>query len=259
MTTHKDARLYTTRGYEKNFGVQAEPLRAVLQACQGVGWLETDYGAGWHGDGAGSNNIGAIQAGNPPCNPATSFLYTDTNPTNTGTNVPYQVCFRRYATPELGWADLVRVMYVKRPSVLEAAKTGDLYAVSEALYDTNYYRGFGATKAQRVAHHYAALRSAVNRAAVALSEKMPDGFDPLARVLKWSWLVPIPSRGEDVKRVQRIVGIDDDGWYGSKTAAKVKAFQIAYHGLQPDGVVGMDTWHAIQEAELAIAKQKLAA
>lgn len=55
------------------------------------------------------------------------------------------------------------------------------------------------------------------------------------------------SRGDDVKKVQRILGTDatgktlvEDGIYGSKTRGAVKAFQ-RQHKIKDDGVVGPDT------------------
>lgn len=49
------------------------------------------------------------------------------------------------------------------------------------------------------------------------------------------------SSGNDVKLIQRKLGIDDDGDFGNNTETKVKEWQKA-HGLEPDGKVGDDTW-----------------
>jgi peptidoglycan hydrolase-like protein with peptidoglycan-binding domain len=49
------------------------------------------------------------------------------------------------------------------------------------------------------------------------------------------------SRGDYVKMVQRRVGVIDDGIFGPKTEAAVKAFQKK-HGLNPDGIVGPKTF-----------------
>lgn len=49
------------------------------------------------------------------------------------------------------------------------------------------------------------------------------------------------SKGEDVKAIQRILGVDVDGSFGAKTEAAVKAYQKK-HGLQVDGRVGPETW-----------------
>lgn len=56
------------------------------------------------------------------------------------------------------------------------------------------------------------------------------------------------SRGDDVKRIQRVLGTTVDGDFGPRTEGLVKSFQIA-HGLTADGVVGPKTWAALLEAE----------
>jgi N-acetylmuramoyl-L-alanine amidase len=50
------------------------------------------------------------------------------------------------------------------------------------------------------------------------------------------------SRGKDVKRVQRAVGVRPDGIYGPVTKAAIKAYQRR-HGLAVDGIVGPETWN----------------
>lgn len=256
---HAQARTHVDAGFQQKFG--RPPTIVESQLVQGVGWLETNYGAGWKGAGKGSNNMGADQYGQPPCEPGKSFLYTDTNPTSGGGSVPYQICFRWYATPADGFAGLVNIVYVQKGKdapeaptknhhrgreMLAAAAAGSIHDASVALYDSTYYRGFGPTRDVRIANHYRALRTAVNLRAAALGEKMPNGFDPLVRVLKFNWL---PMRGEDVKRVQRVVGIKDDGWFGPGTKKKVFDFQSSIPGLLADGVVGLDTWEVVQEHE----------
>lgn len=52
------------------------------------------------------------------------------------------------------------------------------------------------------------------------------------------------SQGEQVKTVQRYLGLVDDGDFGPRTEAAVKAWQTA-NGLVADGVVGSKTWNAM--------------
>jgi peptidoglycan hydrolase-like protein with peptidoglycan-binding domain len=54
----------------------------------------------------------------------------------------------------------------------------------------------------------------------------------------------VGSYGEDVRVVQRIVGVTADGIFGNLTSAAVKAYQKA-HGLVADGIVGEKTWAAM--------------
>ena len=52
------------------------------------------------------------------------------------------------------------------------------------------------------------------------------------------------SKGNEVKQVQTLLGIEADGIFGRKTEAAVKAFQAA-NGLKADGIVGKQTWAAL--------------
>lgn len=58
------------------------------------------------------------------------------------------------------------------------------------------------------------------------------------------------SKGDDVKAVQRAVGVTDDGAYGAATEAAVRVYQRA-HGLTPDGIVGPAFWAALDLAKAA--------
>jgi len=53
--------------------------------------------------------------------------------------------------------------------------------------------------------------------------------------------ITIGDRGEDVKAVQKALGIVADGIYGPNTHRAIKKFQ-AKHGLVVDGIVGPITW-----------------
>ncbi|MCL6571775.1 MAG: peptidoglycan-binding protein, partial [Bacillus sp. (in: Bacteria)] len=57
-------------------------------------------------------------------------------------------------------------------------------------------------------------------------------------------LIKEGSRGLNVQRVQRVVGVNPDGIFGAKTKAAVKAYQ-SRHGLVADGIVGPATWSVL--------------
>lgn len=52
------------------------------------------------------------------------------------------------------------------------------------------------------------------------------------------------ASGDLVKTIQRAVGVSDDGDFGPRTEAAVRAFQ-RQRGLVPDGIVGPASWKAI--------------
>lgn len=54
-------------------------------------------------------------------------------------------------------------------------------------------------------------------------------------------VIAIGSKGKDVERIQRAVGVKPDGIYGKGTAAAVKAYQKRKK-LSADGIVGAKTW-----------------
>ncbi len=253
---HRFARPLILRGLDVH---ELPHVFSVVLAVHAVGWLETRYGTAWLGAGKGSKNWGAIQSGPPPCPVAKSFEYTDTNPNADGTSTPYRICFRKYPTDEEGAADLVRIELVRRPRVLDRALAGDFYGVSNELYKTHYYTGFGPTPAARVANHYKALSSAIRSAATALGEAVPDlPPPPAAEPWQDDYLPDNPlilkgSYGPYVKVWQRILNtsleerqrqaLAVDGAFGKYTAAETKLWQKA-HALKVDGKVGKKTWEA---------------
>lgn len=56
------------------------------------------------------------------------------------------------------------------------------------------------------------------------------------------------SKGPEVERLQKFLGIDPDGSFGPGTEGKVKEWQKA-NGLTDDGVVGDGTWNKMFPAE----------
>lgn len=166
MASHQDARNWAIAGTEAALG--REPTLLEVQFVQAVALLESSYGAGWKKDGVGSWNMGAVQAGKPPCDPATSFLYTDSHPQDDGSSVQYEWCYRKYPNPEAGMQHVAQILYNQmgiEPTSIEA--------VSTQMYDKHYYEGFGATREERIAKHIGVLNAGLEKITAALDEPMP--------------------------------------------------------------------------------------
>ena len=54
-------------------------------------------------------------------------------------------------------------------------------------------------------------------------------------------LLKVGSTGEDVKKLQTLLGLNPDGIFGNGTSLAVKGWQST-HGLTADGIVGDGTW-----------------
>ena len=162
MTTHIQAREYARAALIQEF--QCDPSYGEIVALAAIACLETNYGDGWQGHGVGSYNMGAIQCGGTWT--GRRFAYIDTHPNANGTSTPYRIDFRKYATVEEGWSDLVRVVYINRGRhiVREAAQAESWADVSAGLHQTGYFEGHGATVADRIHNHLIALEGAIARA-----------------------------------------------------------------------------------------------
>ena len=125
-----------------------EPTQAQLYGAMAVACRESGYGFGWTGALAGSNNWGAVQAGLPPCVDGYSVQGKDSHPDGT----LYDVCFRVYATPAEGALGTLKTLYINhgRATVFEAAKRGNMQAFGQAMFNSGYYEGTGATVEERV-------------------------------------------------------------------------------------------------------------
>ena len=54
----------------------------------------------------------------------------------------------------------------------------------------------------------------------------------------------IGDKGDEVKKLQKLLKINADGVFGAQTEKAVKDFQWG-HGLEMDGIVGEKTWSAL--------------
>ena len=70
-------------------------------------------------------------------------------------------------------------------------------------------------------------------------------------------MLKIGNKGEEVKRLQEALGINNDGVFGKQTEEAVKLFQ-KNNGLEVDGIVGDKTWAALGfKDEINIIKMPL--
>ena len=172
MTTDAEAREQIRAAWPLAFP-GSEPTIRELQFAQAVSRGESHYGDGWRAAqpaGAGSNNMGAVHAPGPPCDPATSFAGFDTD----AQGRRYATCFRRYPTPEAGFAHFLRVLYVggapgsrfdRRP-VRAAVRRGELSrAVLEMSAERSTYFELARGKYEK------AVRANLAAITRALSEK----------------------------------------------------------------------------------------
>jgi peptidoglycan hydrolase-like protein with peptidoglycan-binding domain len=212
----------------------------VRQFLQTIGLCETSYGYGWTGDGVGSNNMGAIMRGRPPCG-ADAFGHGDRDELGN----PISACFAIYPTREAGWDDLVRVLYLqKKPDrhpVLIAAQNCDVDGAVAAMKASGYFT-------LALSEYQKKARACASEIASALGEPNPApkvgaggssaGGLPSPAVPR---TISRGAKGESVRRWQAIVGVGIDGWFGSITELATIRWQ-ADHGLKADGIVGPKTW-----------------
>ena len=63
--------------------------------------------------------------------------------------------------------------------------------------------------------------------------------------------IKLGSKGEDVKVLQKYLGITADGDFGPNTDKKVKEWQKS-KGLTPDGVIGPKSWAIILQKDFIL-------
>ena len=181
MNTHAQERSLILSGFRACYGTDATLPQA--QCLQAISWLETNYGAGWSKaipGAAESRNRGAITAGAEWT--GATFEHRDSYPNPSSDpeavkkqpNIWYTTKFRSYLDDPSAVEDLARIVYMTRlPPVLNAASRGDTLGFSTELYNTGYYKGFGATPAERVGRHRTAVDNAIALQCRELGEAFP--------------------------------------------------------------------------------------
>lgn len=138
-----------------------------------------------------------------------------------------QTRFRAFQTAQDGALYHLRLLTSGRYSEAYArALAGDAEGFSHLLRGRGYYTAEESTYTKGVVWR-AKQCTALARQALGL-------FAPPSTVR-------MGSRGPDVAKLQRALGLRDDGIFGPLTRAAVQVWQQR-HGLTPDGVVGPVTW-----------------
>jgi hypothetical protein len=102
-----------------------EQRQYTLAVARGEG----RYGKGWTGEGASSNNWGAVQG----TGDAGSFPHIDHHADGT----PYTGKFKKYSSPEAGFLDMAHILL--KPNVQTALKTGNLHDAVFAQHSNGYF------------------------------------------------------------------------------------------------------------------------
>jgi len=246
---HSEAYLLAHSAYLTVLG--NEPTGCEVAVIAAIAWLESNYGAGWKGEGEGSFNMGAITAGSSWTGPV--FTATDSRPNNDGSSTQYETKFRVYSSALEGFKDLVRVAFVQanRSTVRLAAFNCNIDEVSTQLYDTGYYQGFGKTREERIAGHQKAMRNALVVAGQAtlfpkvVAPSSPSQSSLLPGVSSGGQYgaLKVGAKGIHVEFWQYVVGVKIDGVFGAKTRTATMSWQRS-HNINPSGQVELQTWLA---------------
>lgn len=178
--SHTQARVIADRAFEREMG--RAPTLAESQTVRMISLCESGYGAGWKGIEGETHNWGAVQAGKAPCDPTTSFEYTDTHPNADGSSTPYTICFRRYDSHEDGAAHVVRLLFTSKRALKAgtpaAAASGNVFELASAQYHQGYYEGRGKTVEERIARHARTISACLDRIVAETGEERAGGPPP---------------------------------------------------------------------------------
>jgi len=167
-----------------------EPKLGERQFLQAVGCVETSGGRGWRwsqgAEAVNSNNIGAIQGGSLPCNPATEFETSDTHADGT----EYRWCYKKYPTKLDGWVDLARTLYtgthndVSRKLIRQSAADGNFNNAVRLQRESGYFEA-GLTTYQR------AIDSCIRE----MSQTLGEPYLPGKSGISWPLILGISAVG----------------------------------------------------------------
>jgi peptidoglycan hydrolase-like protein with peptidoglycan-binding domain len=128
-----------------------EMPEAERQYVVAVARGEGRYGKGWTGEGAGSNNWGAVQG----TGDAGSFPHIDHHADGS----PYTGKFKKYSTPQAGFLDMAHILL--KPNVKAALKSGNLHDAVFAQHANGYFELAPEKYLSAVEQNYAQLTANV--------------------------------------------------------------------------------------------------
>lgn len=179
--THRWARGVLERAWQIVFPGD-DPTLEELQSIQALAAHDGQYGRGWPNKISpvsglptsmqNCNNWGAIQckckAVDGQCCDGCGYWY-DSTPTPQGQRY-FEQCFRCYATPEEGAADVIRFLAQGYPAVMEALPSGNLDEIAWQMRLGNYFHGFTTDKREAARQYAEAMRKQAEAIAAALDE-----------------------------------------------------------------------------------------
>jgi hypothetical protein len=181
--THRWARQVLIKAWDRIFPGDTPSLEE-LQAIQALAAHDGQYGRGWPDkispvsglptSMSACNNWGAIQctckAVDGVCCDGCGYWY-DSTPTPEGQRY-FEQCFRCYATPEDGAADVIRFLAKGYAKVMEALPTGNLDEIAWQMRLGNYFHGFTTDKREAARQYAEAMRKQAVAIAAAMGEPL---------------------------------------------------------------------------------------
>jgi hypothetical protein len=155
---------------------------SALQMVQAIalGPEGSDGGSCWSRCPGVCHNWGGVQLpgspvthdGTEPSCPDGSAPCVDTTPQSDGSSKSYGVCFKTYPSQADGAVDYLRTLILRSNDTQTAVGSGSALKMADAMYDSHYFQGFGATREERVATYAKAIMSGARRISGSLGEPL---------------------------------------------------------------------------------------